>query len=97
MAVGTTLGALSLSNSNEVEGQCGTGDPTFCPTTVADPLRAARWQAGVADASFAIAAGSAIALGVVLGLRAKKRKKNNVAVTPTLNGLAVHGRFGRRR
>ncbi|MEM7152818.1 MAG: hypothetical protein AAF799_08245 [Myxococcota bacterium] len=95
VAVGTTLGALSLSNSAEVDRQCSTGGSTLCPTSVAAPLRAARWQAGVADASFAIAAGSAIALGVVLGMRAKKRKANNVAITPTLNGLAVHGRFGR--
>ena len=90
-ATGPALGVVSLRHSRLATDACHAGDRTLCSATAQPELKSARGSAIGADVAFAVAAGCAVGLAVVLGLRAKKRRTERVQVDA--GPLGVRGRF----
>lgn len=95
LGVGIGFGASSSKASKDGEGACNTVDgQSLCPASVQSDLDKAANRALVADVAFGVAAASAVATAVVVGVRLSRRKKAGKAdVALTGTGATLRLRF----
>lgn len=96
--VGTGLGITALRQKSDAQGGCGKSDMglTVCTAASEDARNKSRIFGIGADASFAVAGVSAIALIAVLAVRASKRKRSRahaLRIAPGRGGASLRVSF----
>ncbi len=93
--VGIGLGLASTSAASEVDAECS-GEPSICREGGPEAQQRAERTALGADVSFGLGAAGLLTGVIIIAINAGRRKKarrQNVAISPSRNGVSISGRF----